>query len=138
MSNILEVDSGVLVRKLAEKLKEEGVAKPEYIDYAKTGAGKERVPSDPDFWYTRCASVLRQTYLKGPIGISRLRTRYGVRKKHIVTRHHHFRSGGSLIKDAFDALEKQGYVKKTKEGRVVTQKGQSFLDKTSSELNKGV
>ncbi len=136
MSNIKEVEGAILIDSAAKKLKEMGIKKPEYIEFVKSGAGKERVPDNPDYWYVRCASILRQVYLNGPIGISRLRTRYGTRKRHVVHTHHMKRSGGSSIKDAFDALEKLEYVKKEKNGRVLTRKGRSFLDKTAGELLK--
>lgn len=137
MGNVYQVDAGELIRRSAEKLKATQIKKPAYIDYVKSGAGKERVPTDKDFWYVRCASVLRQVYMNGPIGISTLRGRYGNRKRHEVTRHHHYKAGGSLIKDAFDALEKLGYVKKTGKGRVITPTGKSFVDKVSNEILKG-
>ncbi len=137
MSNILEAEGSKLIIKTAEKLKESGsVKRPEYVLYVKSGAGRERVPSDSDFWYLRCASILRQTYLNGPIGVSKLRSRYSNRKRHVVHRHHNMRAGGSIIKDAFDALESAGFVKKTKSGRELTPKGRSFLDKTAGEVLK--
>lgn len=137
MANVYEVDAGEFIKRSAEKLKSAQLKKPAYIDYVKSGAGRERVPADPDFYYMRCASVLRQVYVNGPIGISTLRTRYGNRKRHTVTRHHHVRAGGSLIKDAFDALEKLGYVKKSGKGRILTPAGKSFADKVSNEIAKG-
>ena len=136
MANIYEVDSGELVKKAAEKLKEQGISKPSYVDYVKTGPSKDRTPTDAAFWYVRCASILRQTYVNGPIGISKLRTRYGSRQRHVVHRAHHKKAGGSMIKDAFDGLEKLGYVKKTKEGREITSKGRSLLDKVANEMLK--
>ena len=137
MANVLEVDTSKIILKTAEKLKENQVVKqPEYIFYVKSGAGRERVPSNTDFWYMRCASILRQAYVNGPIGVSKLRSRYSNRKKHVVHRHHNVRAGGSIIKDAFDALEKAGYVKKTTKGREITSKGRSFLDKTAGEIIK--
>ncbi len=136
MANVLEADSSTLIRKAAEKLSDAKIPKPVYVDFVKSGAGKERTPQDPMFWYIRCASILRQAYVNGPIGVSRLRTRYGTRKRHTVGRHHHMRAGGSMIKDAFDALEKAGYVKKTKKGRAITQSGKSFLDKVANEVLK--
>lgn len=137
MANIFEADSQKLIDAAASKLKESGIAKPKYIDYAKSGAGRERIPENADFFYVRCASVLRQVYVNGPIGISRLRTKYGSKKGHVVHRHHFAKAGGSIIKDAFDALEKKGYIKTTKEGRVITPTGKSFLDKLSNETLKG-
>ena len=137
MANLYEVDAGAFIAKAAEKLKAANVKKPGYVDYVKTGAGRERVPASEDFYFARCASVLRQVYLNGPIGISTLRTRYGNRKRHTVTKHHHKRAGGSVIKDAFDSLEKLGYVKKAKVGRVITPAGKAFADKISNEIIKG-
>ncbi len=137
MADVLEVDASRFIEKAAQKLKASDVKKPKYVDLVKTGAGKERVPASEDFWYVRCASILRQVYLNGPLGVSTLRTRYGNRKRHLVHSHHHFRAGGSLIKDAFDALEKLGYVKKTEEGRVITPMGKSFVSKVSNEILKG-
>lgn len=136
MANIYEVDSGELVKKTAEKLKEQGINKPSYVDYVKTGPDKDRTPTDASFWYMRCASILRQAYVNGPIGVSRLRTRYGGRQRHVVHRAHHKRAGGSMIKDAFDGLEKLGYVAKTKAGREITPKGRSLLDKVAGEMLK--
>lgn len=137
MSNVFEVDANSLIERTASKLKESKMEKPEYVGFVKTGPSKDRVPQSEDFWYVRCASILRQVYINGPIGVSKLRTRYGGRKKHKVSKHHHARAGGSMIKDAFDALEKQGYIKKAKTGRVISPQGKSFLDKLSNEISKG-
>jgi small subunit ribosomal protein S19e len=137
MANALEADAQKLISLAAQKLKADGVQKPGYIVYVKSGAGRERIPQSEDFWYMRCASILRQVYLNGPIGISKLRTKYGSKKNHVVTRHHHYKAGGSIIKDAFEVLEKKGYVKPTKQGRIITPSGKSFLDKLSGEILKG-
>jgi len=53
---------------------------PEWALYAKTGVSKERPPVAEDFWYTRTASILRQLYIHGVVGVGKLRTRYGSRK----------------------------------------------------------
>lgn len=137
MANVYQVDSGKLISIAAQKLKEKGMPKPKYIEYVKTGTSKERVPEQKDFWYIRCSALLRQVYINGPIGISSLRTRYGSRKVHTVSRHHHEKAGGSIITDALNALEKNGYVKKTKSGREITASGKSFLDKIANEMIKG-
>jgi len=135
MANIFEVESSELVKLAAERLKGK-INKPEYVNYVKSGADKERPPLDPDFFYLRTASILRQVYINGPVGVSRLRVRYGGRKEHSVHRRHAVKAGGSIIRDAFAALENLNYVKKTKKGRVITPAGKSFLDKLSNELSK--
>ena len=133
MANVFDVKGSQLVSVAAQRLKEK-VKKPDYINYVKSGANKERPPMDPDFYYVRTASILRQVYLNGPVGVSRLKTRYGSSKGHRVHRHHHQTAGGSIIRDAMMALETAGYVKKTKKGRVITPQGKSFLDKISKEI----
>lgn len=134
MANIYDVKSSEVIKLASERLKAQ-LKKPAYIDFVKSGANKERVPQDPDFWFVRSASILRQVYLNGPIGVSKLRTRYGSRKEHVVHRRHHRKAGGGIIRDALQGLEKEGYVKNTKAGRVITPKGKSFLDKIAKELN---
>ncbi len=136
MTNVYEVDASELVRATAAKLK--GVIKqqPGYMYYVKSGASKERPPQDPDFWYVRSASLLRYIYTSGPVGVSRLKAKYGSRKEHEVHRKHHVDAGGSIITDSLNALEQASLVKKTKKGREITPKGRSFLDKVGGELSK--
>ncbi len=133
MPNVYDVKSSELVRVAAQKLKDK-IKKPGYVDYVKSGAGKERPPQDPDFWYVRSASILRQVYLNGPIGVSKLTTRYGNRKRHTVSRKHHVPASGSIIRDGFAELEGIEYIKRTKSGRVITPTGKSFLDKIAKEI----
>ncbi|MGC8676297.1 MAG: 30S ribosomal protein S19e [Candidatus Micrarchaeia archaeon] len=135
MANINEVNAQKLVESVAAKLKQQNMPAKSYVGIVKSGAGKERVPSQEDFWYVRSASLLRRLYINGPVGISRLRTYFGSRKRHVSkVRHHHYKAGGSIITDSLNALEKLGYVAKTKQGRVLTPKGRSLLDKAANEL----
>jgi small subunit ribosomal protein S19e len=133
MTNVYEVDSALLVKAAAERLKDK-LKKPDYMNYVKSGAGRDRVPSDPDFWYIRSASILRQVYLNGPVGVARLRTRYGNKKEAVVHKKHHVKASGSIIRDEMQQLEALNFVKKTKEGRVITSQGKSFLDKIAKEV----
>ncbi len=135
MANIFDVKGSELVSLAAQQLKGK-IKKPDYINYVKSGSNRERPPLDPDFWYVRSASILRQVYVNGPVGVSRLRVRYGSGKGHKVHRHHHQDAGGSIIRDSLIALEGINFVKKTKKGRVITSQGKSFLDKISKEISK--
>ena len=66
---------------LAEALKGiEGFDVPEWATFVKSGVSRERPPISDDFWYTRAASILRQLYIHGVVGVGKLRTRYGSRK----------------------------------------------------------
>jgi small subunit ribosomal protein S19e len=136
MVNAYDVKASELVKETAKLLKDR-ITKPEYINYVKSGANRERAPLDPDFWYVRNASILRQVYLNGPIGVSRLRVRYGSRKEHSVHRRHYTPGGGSIIRDALQALEKIELIKKTKQGRIITPKGKALIDKLSRDISQG-
>jgi SSU ribosomal protein S19E len=139
MSNAYDVKPSELNKRLAEALKGK-IVQPEFVNFVKSGPGKERMPADENFWYVRSASILRQVYVNGPVGTSRLRTRYGNRVSHTRSRKHHKRAGGNAIRKALQALEKAGYLKNTPAGRVITPEGKSLIDKTSNTLtvsNKG-
>jgi len=62
----------------------------------KTGVHKELPPSSNDWWYTRCAAVLRKIYTDGPVGIERLRSVYGGKKNNGSTPDHKAKGSGSL------------------------------------------
>ena len=134
MSNAYDVKPSELNKRLADALKDK-IAKPEFVNFVKSGPGKERPPSDENFWYLRSASILRQVYVNGPVGTSRLRTRYGNRVSHTRSRKHHKRAGGSMIRKALQSLEKAGYVKNTPSGRIITAEGRSLVDKTSNTVS---
>lgn len=133
MTTVYDVPADLLIKKVAEKLKGM-VAEPEWAKYVKTGVHKERAPEQRDWWYLRLASIFRRVYIDGPVGIERLRTFYGGRKRRGV-RPARFRKGsGAIIRNALHQLEQLGFVKKTREGRVVTPMGKSFLDKVAAEV----
>ncbi len=134
MANVNDVNSAQLVSAAAAALKEK-IKKRDYINYVKSGPSKERPPAQSDFWYTRSASILRQVYLNGPIGVTRLATRYGSRKEHVVHRRHHVQAGSGIIRDMLQELEKANMIKKVKNGRVITPQGKSFLDKIANQVS---
>ena len=129
MRNVFDVPADRLIAGAAEKLKAvPDIKPPAWMAYAKTGAHKERAPEQPDFWYLRCASLVRQIYIDGPVGVSKFRRHYGGAKGHTVQRAHKKVAGGNIIRKALQQIEKAGFVEKKKEGRIITGKGKSFLD----------
>jgi small subunit ribosomal protein S19e len=133
-----DVPAQKLVEKLSEELKKnENIKPPEWSKYVKTGVSTERPPSQDDWWFLRSAAVLRKVYLNGPVGVQRLRTVFGGRRKMHKSTHHHRKSGGKIIRLMLQQLENAGYIKKTEKpryGRIITSKGQRLLSKTASGL----
>ncbi|HIP83995.1 MAG TPA: 30S ribosomal protein S19e [Methanothermococcus okinawensis] len=138
MTTVYDVPPSKLIEKVAEKLKEMDIDKPQWVDFVKTGAHKERRPQEDDWWYIRCASILRRIYVDGPVGVERLRTVYGGRKNRGHKPEKFVKGSGNIVRKALQALEKLDLIKTTKEGRVVTPKGQSLLDNTAKEVKEEI
>ncbi len=137
MPTVFDVPPDILIERVAERLKEmEEFRPPEWVNYVKTGVHKERSPEQPDWWYYRVAAIFRKVYTDGPVGIERLRTAYGGRKNRGVKPEKFRKGSGSIVRKALQQLEKAGFVEKTDEGRVVSGKGRSFLDRMSAEIKK--
>ncbi len=138
MVTAVQVPADRLIAEVARYLKDRvaEVKPPEWAFYVKTGAHKERVPEDPDWWYYRCASILRKLYVRGePVGIERLRTAYGGRKNYGVAPEHFVKGSGSIVRKALQQLEKAGLVVKVKgKGRTLSPKGRSLLDKLANKV----
>ena len=133
MADIRTIEAGKYNNLLAEALKKKEIfQKPEWVDYVKTSVHKERPNIDPDFWYKRAASILRQLYINNVVGVERLRTRYGGRKNR-GAKPPEFRKGGDkIIRTILQQAETAELVEKVKTkkkaGRQLTDKGKTLLE----------
>tara|TARA_Y100000310_G_scaffold345223_1_gene462850 strand:- start:2458 stop:2877 length:420 start_codon:yes stop_codon:yes gene_type:complete len=123
--------------KLAEALKEIPEFKqPEWSEFVKSSSSKERPIEDPEFWYKRSASILKQIYTNETVGVNRLRTRYGSKKNRGSRPEKFKRAGGKIIRTILQQSDKAGFTEikkvtrglKGKVGRKLTQKGKSFME----------
>ena len=132
MTDIRTIESHKYNSMLASALKEvDEFKKPEWIDFVKTSTHKQRPSTEEDFWHKRAASILRQIYIKGIVGVERLRTRYGGRKNRGQRPPEFRKGGGKIIRIILQQAEKAGFVEKVKEkksGRKLTEKGKEFLE----------
>jgi len=140
MVTVREVPSDKLIERLKERLKEiKEIEAPEWINFVKSGAHRERPPEQQDFWYIRAASILRRIYLDGPVGVERLRTYYGGRRRRGHKPPRVYKASGAIIRRILQQLEKAGLVEKIdKKGRRITPKGQRLLDRIAFEVMKDV
>ena len=96
MVTVYDVDARKFVERAAERLKEfEAIKPPEWMQFVKSGVGRQRAPAQANFWYLRCGSLLRKLYVQGNKGVSRLRTAYGSKKRKGVSRRHFAKAGSS-------------------------------------------
>jgi len=134
-----DVPAAKLIEKLAKHLKEnvDEVTPPLWASIVKTGAHVQRQPENPDWWYIRCASLLRKIYVHGPIGVERLRAEYGGRKDYGVRPEHSAKASGAIIRKGLQQLEAAGLVEALKpRGRKVTRQGRKLMETLATELQK--
>ncbi len=135
MTTVYDVPADIFINSVAQKLKNDNKVKaPVWAQFAKTGAHKELSPDNADWWFVRCASILRRVYIDGPIGISRLRSFYGGKHRNGVRPAHFSKGSGSVAREALQQLEKAGFIKAQKTGRTVSPQGQSFIDNAANEV----
>ncbi|HYF99609.1 MAG TPA: 30S ribosomal protein S19e [Candidatus Saccharimonadales bacterium] len=137
MAKVFDVPANELISKLTDQLKKDKkINPPEWASYVKTGAHAEKIPQNRDWWYTRCASLVRKVYLHGPIGISDLKSYYGGRKRIGYNLDHHKDAGGAIIRNALQQLEASGYVEKKGKGRIISNEGMKRVDRLATEIFK--
>jgi len=138
MPTVYDLPQDLLIKRLAEHLKKfPQLSPPTWVAYVKTGAHAERPPQDKDWWYIRCASLLRKLYVHGPMGLSELKSKYGGGRSTGYAPRHHRDAGGSIIRKALQQLETVGLVKKQdNKGRMLTARGFSLLDNLSNTTFK--
>ncbi|MFT7615280.1 MAG: small subunit ribosomal protein S19e [Candidatus Woesearchaeota archaeon] len=133
MVTFRDINPTQLISAAAGKLKENDQIKaPEWAPFAKTGVHKERQPEDPQWWFVRCAAILRTVAVLGPIGTNKLRVKYGGRQRRGHKKSRFMPGSGSVARKALQQLEAAGLVKQVivdnRKGRVITGPGQKLLD----------
>ncbi|HEA70758.1 hypothetical protein LCGC14_0474750 [marine sediment metagenome] len=126
-----------LIEVIAEKLKEfPEISPPLGSEFWKTAFFKELAPADTEnFWYIRCASLLRKVKKFGPIGVSRLRKVYGGKNRKGSGLHHSAKGSGKIIRVGLQQLEKANLiVMNEKKGRIASPEGTSLLERTAYNI----
>ncbi|MFQ6010247.1 MAG: 30S ribosomal protein S19e [Candidatus Aenigmatarchaeota archaeon] len=132
MVALKDVKADIMIKRIAEELKKVEEIKPHpSCLFVKSGVSVERPPMQPDFWYIRAAAVLRKVYLNGPVGTQKLRTAFGGKRNRGHKPSHHKPAGGKFIRMMLQQLDAAGLtakIDKPRKGRMVTPKGQKFLE----------
>ncbi len=138
MTKVFESNQQEYNLALAQALKDVPEFKqPEWSLFVKSGPAKERPIEDPDFWYKRSASILKQIYKKKIIGVERLRTKYGSRKNRGMAPERFAKASGKIIRTILQQADAAGFteiakdvkgVRSRRPGRQLTEKGKEFLE----------
>jgi small subunit ribosomal protein S19e len=134
---IYDVEANEYNKLLSEELKAMPEFKaPEWIHFVKSSVARSRPILEEDFWHKRAAGILRQIYVRGVLGVSRLRTRYGGRKDRGHQRPEFRKASGKIIRMLLQQAESAGLLKKVKgkrSGRSLTTKGKELMDKVGAQ-----
>ncbi len=140
---IMVSDSQTIINQMLESLAEElkkldEIKPPTWTIFVKTGHFKQRPPVRQDWWYIRAAAVFNSINRLGPVGVQKLRTKYGGRKRRGHKSEHFYKGSGSIVRKILQQLEKAGLIKQAQKGvhkgRILTPKGKSFLAKLEKQF----
>jgi len=137
----IQVDKSELINSsAAELMKVKELAPPEWSMFVRTGNHKERPPVSENWWYVRAASIMLKTAHVGPIGVSKLRTKYGGKKRRGHKPAEFRRASGNIIRKILQQLETAGLMKQQEKsihkGRILTPAGFSLLNKVAKGMAK--
>ncbi|MFB6087900.1 MAG: 30S ribosomal protein S19e [Haloarculaceae archaeon] len=138
MATLYDVPAEDLIEAVAEEL-EDRIEPTEWAEFVKSAPDRELPPQQDDFWYVRAASLLRKVADNEPIGVERLATEYGGKKKgsnrYRVAPNHHAGGSRNVIRTILQQLEEEGLVETAQgEGRRVTAEGRSLLDSVAGDV----
>ena len=141
MRRFFDVNPTKLIENTALELKKnENITPTEWASFVKTGNNKERPPVNLDWWYVRCAAILRKVLILGPIGTSKLRRKYGGNKNRGNQPNKFAKASGNIIRKMLQQLEKANLIRHTEKGvhkgRMITKEGKELLDKVANSLLK--
>ena len=107
MPTIYNIPAEKIIERTVEYLKDNvpEVTPPPWVAFVKTGSHRENPPRDPDWWYIRSAAILRAVYRYGPVGVGKLRSKYGG-KQNRGTKPERFKKGsGNIIRKILQQLQ---------------------------------
>eukprot|EP00108_Taenia_solium_P002403 TsM_001124500 transcript=TsM_001124500 gene=TsM_001124500 len=137
--SVKDVDGHTYIAALAKFLKKTGkIRVPDWVDVVKLSTANEQAPYDPDWFYVRCAAVLRHLYLR-PTGLTGLSKAFGRGKRNGVCPRHHVRASTSILRRCLHEVENMGLVEKRSDGgREISRTGRRDMDSVAYETVKAL
>ena len=152
MTTHYDVPAALLLPAVATKLGELDVIKrPEWAEDVKTGANREKPPTQGNWWEMRCAAILRKVARMGPIGVKHLADEFGGPRNRNVRPDRVKTGSRNIIRTGLQQLESAGFVKKAvgrtveniygekveiTKGRKLTNEGQKLLDECAHSIRE--
>merc|ERR1719208_623246 len=111
VTHVKDVEAEKFIVAFAQHLKRQGRFEiPKWADYVKTAKYKELPPMDPDWLYTRAASMVRKIYIRRGIGINAFRKIYGGKYRRGARPNTFAKASGKVARYCLQQLEEMGLV----------------------------
>ncbi|EPY30128.1 small subunit ribosomal protein S19e [Strigomonas culicis] len=136
-----DVNAWRWIKTAAAHFKREGkIMVPNCTEIMKSSHGRERAPQNKDWYYIRCAAVLRALYLRPGEGYGGLSKRFAKKKNNGSRPEHTVRAATGLLHWACKSLSKLGLLEKVNDsegnpnGQRVTKKGRKVVDSLAFQV----
>ena len=142
MTTFYDVPADLLIPALADRLEaNDKINQPDWAEFVKTGAHKERPPVQKNWWFLRSAAILRKVGRLGPVGVNHLSQAFGGPKNRGVAPNRATAGSRHVIRTSLQQLEDAGLVTVRRNaagtvnmGRILTAEGQKILDAVAHEV----
>ena len=142
MTTFYDVPADLLIPALADRLEaNDKINQPDWAEFVKTGAHKERPPVQKNWWFLRSAAILRKVGRMGPVGVNHLSQAFGGPKNRGVAPNRATAGSRHVIRTSLQQLEDAGLVTVRRNaagtvnmGRILTAEGQKVLDAVAHEV----
>ena len=142
MTTFYDVPADLLIPALADRLESnDKINQPDWAEFVKTGAHKERPPVQKNWWFLRSAAILRKVGRLGPVGVNHLSQAFGGPKNRGVAPNRATAGSRHVIRTSLQQLEDAGLVTVRRNaagtvnmGRILTTEGQKILDAVAHEV----
>lgn len=135
---VKDVEAATFIKAFAQHLKRQGRFEiPKWSDVVKTGVSKELAPYDPDWLYTRTASIVRKVYIRGGSGVGGFSKVYGGQYRRGTQTNTWATGSRKIIRYVLIQLEEMGLIEQDENGgRKITKEGQRELDTVAVQAAK--
>ena len=135
---VKDVEPAVFISAFAQHLKRQGRFElPKWNDIVKTGVSRELAPYDPDWLYTRAASLIRKVYIRSGSGVGGFSKVYGKAKRRGTQTNTWNTGSRKIIRYCLIQLQGMDLIEEDENGgRRITKEGQRELDTVANQVGQ--
>ena len=136
IKTVKDLEAAKFIKAFAEHLKRQGRFElPKWNDMVKTGVSRELAPYDPDWLYTRAASIVRKIYIRPGSGVGAFSKVYGAQFRRGTQKNDWRTASRKIIRYCCIQLADMELIEEDENGgRRITKNGQRELDTVANQV----